>query len=277
MRLNILTLLLTLLPLPAIAQTGREFIAAETYVAASRIVYLGKIIELKETTYDGPLTEIQKFGKPYRLAFAVDETIRGEEIERLDLILSLQSTIYLEYMRDHSIELMLAAGPKRLDRNAGARIGIAEQGKPTGEEERYHFRILETVEVPDTGVEQQVATQINQMYDSARMFTASFDVATGREEILKHVRQFASKYKTTLPTVMVRVPNEFGALCGNPNAFCSITLPVCPETKTTLLAIQDDPNLIMHRIQSRNEAYDRELLAAEVGKTLTIFSEDKSR
>ncbi|MCB9949653.1 MAG: hypothetical protein H6824_01580 [Planctomycetaceae bacterium] len=277
MRLTALTLLLIFLPLPVFAQTGREFIAAETYVATSRIVYLGKIVELKETTYGGPLTEIQKFGKPYRMVFAVDEAIRGEETERLDLILSLQSTIYLEYMRAHSVEILLAAGPTRLDRNARPRVGIAEQGKPTGEEERYHFRILETVDVPDTSVERQIATQINQMHDSARMFTTSFDVATGREDILKRVRQFASKYKTPLPTVMVGVPNEFGELCGNPNAFCSITLPVCPETKTILLAIQNDPNLIMHRIKSRNEEYDRERLATEVKKALASFPEEASQ
>jgi hypothetical protein len=128
--------------------------------------------------------------------------------------------------------------------------------------------------VPESGAESAIASQINTSYDSGRMFTGELEVVMGTEEILKRVRGFAKKHPKTLSAVTLRVPNEFGALCGDPNAFCAITLPICPETKATLVAIKADPGLILRRIESSDERYNRLLLAAEVNKALAAFPED---
>ena len=137
--------------------------------------------------------------------------------------------------------------------------------------EWYQFRVLDPVEVSASDPARAIASQINTYYDSGRMFTGGLEVVTGRKEILSRVREFAKRHPKTLPAVTLRVPKEFGALCGDPNAFCGITLPVCPETKATLLALKANPGLILRRIKSRDEAYNRSLLAAEVDKALAQF------
>jgi hypothetical protein len=242
----------------------------------SRIVYVGKIVLLQRVDYEKPLTFTQKIGKPHRLVFEVDETIRGDtirgdEVRRLDLVLSLQSTHFLEYLRDHSVPIMLVGGPTRLDSFPSAEIGIEERGK-RADDQWYQFRVLDPVEVPASGPEREIALQINTYYDSGRMFAGGLEVVAGSKEILKRVRDFARSHPETIPSVLLRVPNEFGALCGDPNAYCGITLPVCPETKATLIALKANPELILRRIESRDEAYNRKLLATEVDKALAQFA-----
>jgi hypothetical protein len=264
-------------PFSASAQVGRIFVSAEAYAGASRIIYVGKIVELQRIDYEKPLTSTQKIGKPYRLVFEVGETIRGEKLTRLDLVLSLQTTIYLEYMRGHALEIMLVGGPSRLDSFPSAEVGIEEHGKRV-DGDWYQFRVLDPLQAPKSGEEKAIASQINTYYDSARMFTAELEVVAGSKAILKHVRDFAMKHPKTLSAVMLRVPNEFGALCGSPNAYCEITLPVCPETKATLEALKADPGLILRRMKSRDEQhYTRAWLAAEVDRALAAFSADSRK
>lgn len=259
----------------ASAQVGRLFASAEAFATVSRVVHVGKIVKLERITYEKPLTWRQKLGKPHRLTFQVSETIRGVTAKRLDLVLSLQSTIYLEYMRDHATELLLVAAPFRLDR---AEVGIEEQGKELDDDSySYHFRPLDALVVPNSDAEAAIASQINMAFDSGRMFADDLAVVTGSKEILPRVRAFAKKYPKTLSSVMLRVPNEFGSLCGYPNAFCLINLPVCPETQSILLALQGDPGLILRRIPSRDETYNRSLLKSEVDKCLAEFQRKVQR
>ena len=269
-RQGFLALLLALVPVVASAQVGREFVSAEAYVGVARVVYVGKILEIKQIEYGKPLTDIQKLGKPYRLVFEVSETIRGDEVKRLELVLSLQSTIYLEYMLDHSAEIMLVSGPTRLDSFPTAEVGIEEQGKRM-DDERYQFRLLDPVEVPKSGDKASIASQINLRYDSCRMFTNELEIVVGREAILKRARAFAKQHPKVLSAVSLRVPNEFGALCADPNAFCMITLPICPETKTTLVALKDDPGLILRRIESRDDDVNLSLVLVGAHKALAMF------
>lgn len=254
----------------ASGQVGRIFVSTEAYAGLARIIHVGKIVELQRIEYEKPLTGIQKLGKPYRLVFEVSETIRGDKVERLELLLALQSTHFLECMRDHSAEIMLVAGPNRLDSFPRPKIGIEEQGKRF-DDERYQFRLLTPVKIPESDEEDSIASQLNKIYDSCRMFTNELKIVEGREEILKRVRAFARKHTKMLSAVTLVVPNEFGALCGSPNAYSGIMLPACPETKTTLTALKDDPGLILRRIKSRNEDYDRSLLLAEADKALAAF------
>lgn len=267
-------LVLVLTPLTASAQVGRVFVSAEAYAGASRVIYFGKIVELQRIDYEKPLTDTQKLGKRYRLVFEVAETVRGEKLQRLELVLALQVTIYLEYMHDHALELMLATGPIKLGSYPHAEIGVEEQGKRV-DGEWYHFRVLDRTQPSQSGVEKQIANQINLYYDQSRIFTSELDVVTGGEETMKHVRDFARKHPQTLSTVSLRVPNQFGALCGAPNAFCEIILPICPETKAKLDAIKADPGLILRRIQSGDdEDYNQKLVPAEIDRALAQFSSD---
>ena len=275
-RQAVLALLLVLVPCSASAQVGRILVSAETYVGLSRVVYVGKIVGLERIEYKKPLTSTQKLGKPYRLVFQVAETIRGKKVKRLRLVLSLQSTSDLNYLRDHSVEIMLVGGQTRLNRYPGPEIGIEEQGKRV-DGDWYYFRVLDPVEVPKSGEEAVIAAQINRSYDSCRMFTNELKIVAGKEAILKRVRAFAKKHPKGLSGVLLWVPNEFGALCGSPNAYCMIRLPVCSETKATLLGVKKDPGLILRRIKSRNEKYNRSTLLTAVNKALAVFREGSGR
>ena len=184
-------------PTAARAQIGRVFVSAEGYVGLARVVYIGKIIELKLVEFDKPLTSVQKFGKPYRLVFEVSETVRGDAVKRLELVLSLQSIHYLEYMREQSVEIMLVGGPNRLDTFPSPEVGIEEQGKRV-DGDWYQFRPLDEIKVPASGIGAVIASQLNTSYDFGRMFTDKLEVIAGRETILGRVRAFAKKkYQNT--------------------------------------------------------------------------------
>jgi hypothetical protein len=264
-----LALFLAMMPVVALAQVGRAFVSVEALVGRARIIHVGKIVEIKPIEYVKPLTITQKLGKPNRLVFVVSETIRGEEVKSLELVLSLQGSHFLEYMRDHSVEVMLVGGPARDESYRGAEIGIEEKGKQLGDQ-RYQFCLLDVIKVPESD-EDSIAAQINRWNDSCRMFTNELAIVVGREAILKRTRDFAKQHPDILSSVSLRVPNEFGALCADPNAFCFITLPICPETKTTLVALKDDPGLILRRIKSENDHVNLACVLVGAHKALAEF------
>jgi hypothetical protein len=266
----VVIVLLVWMPSVVWAQVGRGFISVEAYVGLARVVHVGKIVELEQIEYEKPLKRIQTVGRPSRMVFEVRETIRGEKTERLELVLALQSTHFLEYMRDHSVEIMLVAGPNRIDSSPRAEIGIEEQGKRL-DGEWYQFRLLSPINVPKSAEADSIASQLNNMYDSCRMFTNELEIVEGREAILKRARAFAKEHPDMLSAVSLRVPNEFGALCGTPNVYSMITLPMCPSTKKTLAAVKDDPSRVMGRVEARYEDFDRSQMLTSIDKALAMF------
>lgn len=270
LRLGAISLFALLAANSGAAQTGRGFVSAEAYAGGGRILYVGKIGGLERIEYDKPLTDLQKIGKPYRLVFDVSETIRGREVKRVELVLSLQITVYLEHMRDRAVELLLVGGPIRLDHYPAAEMGIEEQGAPA-EGQWYQFRLLDPVEVAASSPEAAIAEQINTYYDSCRMFTHQFEIVAGKGAILDRVRAFVKKHPEPTPVVTMGIPNAFGALVGSPNAYCMLTLPVCAESKTALEAVRDDPGPILRRAKYHDGGPARDWLAAEAAKALSHF------
>lgn len=283
-RQTVLGLLLALATTSAAGQTGRVFVSAEAYAGAARILYVGKIVGLERIEYDKPLTSTQRLGKPYRLVFEVNETIRGREEKRLELVLSLQNSIYLEYMRDHSAEIMLVGGPTRIDDYPAAEVGIEEQGAPA-EGQWYQFRVLNPIKVVKTAPDAEIGEQINKYYDSCRMFTYEFETVRGKEEILQRVRAFAKKHPQPLKGILLHVPNEFGSRVGCPNAYCAISLPACPETKAVLEALKEDPGIILRQImvdeprtvERRDVGHIRSSLLTEIDKALSQFPPEAAK
>lgn len=270
-QLGLVLLLLACTPAACLAQVGRIFVSVEAFVGLARVVHVGKIVELKPIEYDQPLTRTQQIGKPYRLVFAVSETIRGDHAERLNLVLSLQSTHNLAYLREQAAEIMLVAGPDSLHTLPRAEIGIEEQGERV-DGQWYHFRLLEPLPIPkpgspDSANSAKIASQLNKSYDACRMFTSDLQIVEGRQAILKRARAFAKEHTKQLAGVPLYVPNDFGALVGSPNAYCAITLPVCAQTKQTLTALQADPTPILRRLGSSDNA-TRSWLLSEIEKAL---------
>jgi len=141
-------------------------------------------------------------------------------------------------------------------------VGIEEQGKRV-DGQWYQFRLLDPVKVPKSASGAAIASQLNMHYDSCRMFTNELEIVVGREAILARARTFAKENGKMLSAVLLSVPNEFGALCGSPNAYCAIMLPMCPSTRKTLIALKNDPGLVLRRIKSRVENDNRSRLLAE--------------
>ena len=71
-----------------------------------------------------------------------------------------------------------------------------------------------------------------------------------------------------LPIVRLRIPKEFGALCGDPNAYCLIKLPYCPETKRTLVELKADPGRVMRRIKTQHSDFARNSMLESIDKVL---------
>lgn len=268
--LLVLFMFLVLASTAGLAQTGRGFVSIEAYVGMARIVYVGKIIELEKIEYTEPNSRLKQGCEPYWLAFEVSETIRGDELELLEIVISLRSPVYFEYLRDNAAEILLAAAPDQIDRSSIAEIGIEEQGKRL-DDQWYHFRLLTQVNETNTRYQESLAPQLARIYDSFRMFNSQFNVVQGRKVILKRARAFAKEHSAILPTVWIRIPNEFAALCGPPGAYSAIKLPVCPSTNQTLLKIKENPNLIMDRIECSREEFEREQMLKSIDKALAEF------
>lgn len=247
-------ILLALLPILGAAQTGRGFVSVEAYIGLGRVVHVGKIKSLVQTEHDGPLNRVEKFGDPYRLVFSVEETIKGEPTEEFEIILSLQSTHFLDYMRDNDAEIMLVGGPNRLDTYASASVGIEEEGRRV-EGNWYQFRLLKRLPLPDEEPDRAYAEQINQNYDECLMFTNELKIVKGRKAILERAREAARLYSKTLASVQLLVPNEFGRLVADPNAFCMIMLPVSEETERTLINLLQEPGTVLSRIERNGSRY----------------------
>jgi hypothetical protein len=261
-----LSAVLAMAPVLCLAQTGRGFVSIEGYVGLAREVQVGKIVGIEQTEVSGALQFPQNVGKPYRVTFAVSETIRGDKVKQVDMVLALQVTQYLDYLRAHQVEIMLVAGPNRLDSFPSAEVGIAEQGRRV-DGDWYQFRVLEPVSPAGSAKKSQVGAQIDTYYDSGRMFACDLSVIHGRSEILKGARAFARRHREMLRSVWLRVPNAFGARCGDPNAFCGITLPICPETQRTLLALVKNPDLIeLHMVTALSPAERRYPSAEEISR-----------
>ena len=267
-------LLLALVPVLASAQIGRLFVSAEASVGQARIVHVGKIVELGTIEYGKPLTEKETLGiKPCRLVFEVSETIRGDEVKRLELVLLPGIKDYLEYMRDHSVEVILISGSGPRRPYPYGIPGIEEQGRRTSGE-LYQFRAMDPLKVPEPGTGAAIEKTINAYFDSGRMFTHELGIVAGREAILGRMRAFARKHPEVLATVTLAVPRELGTLCGYPDAGAFISLPLCPETKAALVALKNDPGLIMRRIKPWNDDLALSQLQTATDKALAEFPEE---
>jgi hypothetical protein len=261
--------LLAMAPAAGFAQTGRDFTAVESYVALGESFRVGKITKLEPIEYDKPLVGEQVYGKPYRLTFGVEETIRGTPAKQIELVLSLQDTRFLEYMREHSSAVMMVGGQHRINTDPSPEIGVEEDGRRV-DGHWYQFLFLDAPTKADRQKDPDLVKQISITYNEGRMFTIDLHVVQGREAILKRARAFAGKHKEKDESVWLGVPNAFGELVGYSNAYCGITLPVCPETERTLVSLLKNPRLILDRVAPHGD-WEKNLIVIEALKCLKPF------
>ncbi|MBL1152033.1 MAG: hypothetical protein D8M22_04755 [Armatimonadetes bacterium] len=251
------------------AQVGRVFTPAEGFVALAETVRVGRIVSLERIEYSQELVGEQVLGKPYRMVFQVRETIRGKDAKMVELVLSLQHSHMLDYMRDHKSEVLLAGSANRIDSDPDPEVGIEEDGKRV-DGHWYHFRFLETPPKTDKNT---IERQINITYNEGKMFTFDLKVIRGRDAILKRMREFAKKHKETVEAVYLRVPNDFASLVGYPNAFAKVRLPACAETERTLVSLLKDPDLIFGRIGPQPE-FERDATLGSAIQCLKPFKNE---
>jgi hypothetical protein len=270
LRLTILPFLLILTAV-ASAQTGRNFLSIQGAVAFSRAVYVGRIQSMVQIDYKNETGNELPYGKIYRLKYAVTETIRGAETKELDLVMAIQNPWPLKYQLEHHIEsLLLIGNSNRTSVDNDYVTGIEEQGKIIIGDE-YHFRTLDRVPAEAKKPEDRDGAQLNITYDSGQMFDVSLKVVKGRNEILKRAREFAHLHREILDGMWFRVPNEFGQQCGYSNAYCGIALPICEETKLSLLNLKKNPNLIVKFIHRDAGAWTKERVLSDIDGMLANY------
>ncbi|HZH99482.1 MAG TPA: hypothetical protein VEX38_10965 [Fimbriimonadaceae bacterium] len=262
-------LALLVLSVCANAQRGRAFVSLEAHVGTAHSVHVGFVKHLEPIQYPKQETDFAP-GKPYRVRFAVLETIKGKPAKSLDLILALQHTQKLDYVRDHGLEVMLVGTTDDVDEEA--EVGLEVPGT------RYSFRILQPIRHPKTEpTTAWIADHLNTSMNEGRMFDLNLRVISGRENIVKRARVFASKYPEVLGKGHINIPNEFGVKCGYTNAYCMITLPLCPETKRLALALEQDPSRLLKDVKTEERGVWRKAIRASVRKFLGQFDQKSAR
>lgn len=243
------------------AQRGRAFVSIEAHVGSAHAVHLGTVRSL-EPSDDAKPAEGFFPGQPYRVEFAVTETIKGTRAKTLDLRLTLQHAWNLEYLRDHNIEVMLCATTQPVDEEA--EIGL--------DGSRYSFRILAPVRHPRSAPETKwIADQMNVSLNEGRMFDLQLRVVSRRGEIVRRARAFAKAYPETLATQWIRVPNEFGVACGYTNAYCGITLPLCRESRQVAERLAKDPGRLLRNVKDGDLDWQRKSVLASLRQFLDLF------
>lgn len=228
------------------------------------MVYVGQIQSMEELPEAGLERKPDIYGKPYRVVFAVSEAIRGEKVKQVEFRLALQSTLYLDYMREHKFEILLSAGPTHME-------SFPRPERSWDGETYYHFRVLS--KLPQKKVDDPILSQLAIYYDHGRIFTADLGIMSDRNKILRRVREFAKKHPEPLPVTHLHVPNPFGALVGSPNAFCAIVLPKSEETKTMLLDLVAHPEKMIRRMKVKDAESFRQTIVENAKRALESLSQ----
>lgn len=256
-------LILILAANSCLAQRGRAFFTVEAQMAVAQRVYLGRIVSLEQVDYPLPPDPLSTFWKQFRMKFEVSETIKGERVKLVTVILNLQHADQLNYFLQHKTELLLERGAKYVPGvdSTSLYYVLEEEGKPVSDASIY-FRTLGPVERGPRSEQRTVGEQIDIDLDSGRMFGADLTLFKSRSSVLRRAREFVKAHPGTLQTLHMSIPNEFATLCGYPNAFALIVLPVCPETERMLIRLLKDPDQLSRRAKIRD--WDRWRLAIMV-------------
>lgn len=250
------------------------YTAVEAYAACGRTIRVGKIQKIERIEYAKPLERNQTYGKPYRVSFKVEETIRGKEADKVELVLSCQHTLMLDYMQKSQSEILLVCSLGSIDSDPTPEVAIEEDGQRM-DGYCYQFRFLDAP-LLRKGKDEEIVKQILTTYNSGRMFTADLKVMKGKKAILSRLRNFAKTHPETGQSVFLRVPNRFGELVGYANAFCGIRLPVCPETEKTLISVLHKPELILSRI-NKVDPWDKNTIRSSAIQCLEPFPSEKNK
>jgi hypothetical protein len=245
------------------AQRGRAFVSIEAHVGTASTVHVGFVKQLEPIEYEIPKDGFYP-GKPYRVTFTVSETIKGVSAKSMNLVLCLQHTFNLEYLRDNRIEVMLVGTNQYLDEHA--EIGLERPGM------RYSFRILQPILFPTSSPSTEwTGQQLNVSQNSGRMFDLNLDVISRRDEILKRARAFAKKHPEVLQADYIGVPNEFAVKCGYTDAYCLITLPLCPESKKLAHKLEKKPDRLLKDVKEADLPMQRKAVMDSIRLFLTHF------
>ncbi|MFZ4508091.1 MAG: hypothetical protein ACOYON_10400 [Fimbriimonas sp.] len=253
--------IVSLLLLPT--QRGRAFVSVEAHVGTATGVYVGHVKSLAKIDHEKPNTGFYP-GDPHKVTFEVDETIKGPKAKSLDLILTLQNTFNLTYLRENQVEVMLVASSQYVDEES--EVGLEPLGS------RYSFRILKPVVHPEGRPETKwIGDQFNISQNAGRMFDINLNVLTSRNQIFRQARAFAKKYPGELKHFYFIVPNEFGVKCGYTNAFCGITLPLCPESQRLMQSLRKDPSRLLRDVKPAELESQRSGVTKSIAQFLSQF------
>lgn len=217
------------------AQTGRAFDSIEGLVATADMACLGRIVACDPS------------GK---LRIDVTDDIRGVPAKTLELDLDLRHFGRdMEAFRDLRMEVFVTIGGTD---HWYAGLPVREVN---GQLRSGQFAYIRSVGALPKG---DGKPDVNYyLHEYGRIFDIRLEPVTGRKGIISRARAFHKRYPKPLPTLFLILPNSYLRKVGDPNAYGAVTLPVCPETRATLLRLLKDPEFVLREVKRDTYAWER--------------------
>ncbi|MBV6458045.1 MAG: hypothetical protein HONBIEJF_01167 [Fimbriimonadaceae bacterium] len=227
--------MLLLIAATANAQVGRLFDSIEGLVASADLACLGRIVACDPS------------GK---LRIDVTDDIRGVPAKTLELDLDLRHFGgSIEGFRDLRMEVFVTIGGTN-PWYAGLPVRSVDGQARSGQ-----FATIRSIGAVPKG---NIKHDINYyLHEHGRIFDLRLDCVTGRRGILNRARAFQKQHPKPLPTISLILPNAYLRKVGDPNAYGAVTLPVCPETRATLLRLLKDPEFVLREVKRDAYAWER--------------------
>ncbi|MFY9232930.1 MAG: hypothetical protein WAO58_00545 [Fimbriimonadaceae bacterium] len=253
-----IALLAALIPSP---QTGRIFDSIEGIVAVADRVAFGRIVECE------PQSDTDRKG-PVRVRFQVTEAIRGKIGKTLDLSLEAQGfQPDLQTMRRLGVEIMLTVGRTR---HWYAGYPVAQlNGEQSGL--FAYFRYVE--KPPQKNGEPYVSAYL---FDGGKIFDMRLQPVSGRRAILESAKRFLKLRPSELPTMDIHLPNDYLRRVGDPNAYATVRVPICPETRETLLRLLRYPEFVLKDVRPDMQVWERRRVLMMAIRNLEFFRDKET-
>ncbi len=260
-----LSVLAASLLVPAQAQTGRSFDSIEGLVGTSSAAYFGYITSLVPTGEPDPQTAT----RPVRVHFEVSERIRGAVVDGLDFVMSSSSReTDLGTACAHHIELMFTIGTQGPNRHSRTLIQL---GGKTVQGQVCYFRYV--AKTPEKLEPVQLS---GSSYDEGRIFDLELKAVQGRDRILAKARAYQRRHPEPTASLWLQLPNPYLRQVGDPNAYGGVLLPVCAETRKTLLRVLQNPEIVLKGVAEKDRAWERRSVIAMGLRSLEPFKDKET-
>jgi hypothetical protein len=249
----------------AVAQTGRSFDSIEGLVGVSDVACFGRLSSVEPA---GEL-DTKKYSRQFRVRFEITEKIRGEVGKSVEILLNDQFRgHYIQAMHDLKIEVMMTIAKQP---SWDATYPLQEIDGKKVDDRKVFFRFI-----TDLPKDSKHDIFPGYLVDNGRIFDVNLKPVSGRRQILNCSKAFQKKYPKQLETIWLRLPNDYLRKVGDPNAFGGIELPVCKETRSTILKLLKNPEFVLTDVSKETLFWERKTVLSMSLNALTPFQDKET-